>query len=76
MRLNCIDEFEKNHTVPKIIAEDKYFDESEINQNQESKDELYPNNKEISLYETNQDGKKEFVVKQRNMISTITVRKN
>ena len=36
----------------------------------ESDEPLYPDNKEISLYETNQKGELEFVVKQRGNITT------
>ena len=70
MRIKCIEQFNKSKTVPKIFVADKYFNEDEIEQNQESTEELYPENKEISLYETNQGGTPEFVVKQRSTIST------
>lgn len=66
--LQRINFFRKNKTVPRIIVEDKYFGDDIAST--ESSEPLYSNNKEISLYETNQKGESEFVVKQRGNIST------
>ena len=59
--LRRIDAFKKNKTVPQIIVEDKYFGDDMART--EFNEPLYPDSKEISLYETNQEGESEFVVK-------------
>ena len=51
MRVECIEKYNEEKKVPKIQAPDKYFSKYDPNKDKPSEEELYPNGKEISLYE-------------------------
>ena len=59
MRKKCIKKYIDKKKVPKIQAPDKYFSEYSYYREKHSEEELYPNDKKISLYE-----KGNFVVHQ------------
>ena len=51
MRVKCLKKYSNEKKVPKINVPDKYFSEYNCYRDKPSEEKLYPNDKEISLYE-------------------------